>query len=140
MLVLTNRSRVEEIFLLGGVAGSRSVVPTVIAAVIAMSGLLVGASRAEAGVYQYCGVSINAGSWCGRNDIDRYYGYNEATRPSGTAVYVCQRTLFANTPSEHQRTCNYGATSRTFAQAYLLEAEVTHFSNGSFIVFGTAFD
>lgn len=109
----------------------------------ALSGMLAAADRAHAGTYIYCGVAINPYTVCGRNDIDRFYGYNEASRPnvSGSNVVVCETLRQANTSNyPYGASCAYGSSARYYPGSIITEAEVYHTANAQLIVNGTAFD
>lgn len=111
-----------------------------VAVVAAVAGLTAIAPSAHAGVFQYCGVPIGPGSWCGNNDLERRYGYNEATRNVSSQVTLCQRTIYANTQIQHQATCGVGSANNTFTQDPVLEAEVYHTANAQLYIYGAAFD
>jgi hypothetical protein len=92
---------------------------------------LLGNGIAQAFTNGYCGVLINAGSWCGDGSNHSYY-YNRASYGGTGSVTVCERLLIADT--SYQRLspfCAINYAARNYGSSgCCYEAEVTHINSG----------
>jgi hypothetical protein len=98
-----------------------------VAACTAFGLLSLGAAGASATNISYCGVLIAEGSWCG-DGSNHDYTYNRATYSGAGSVWVCERLLIADSPTQRENpVCAYNYADRTFGSyPWLTEAEVSH--------------
>jgi hypothetical protein len=88
-----------------------------------------GAAPAHATTFNYCGVLLNSGTWCGNTLA--YFTYNSASYNGGGSVIVCQHVVaFSTGVVRYPPTCGYNDTASAYTSNVLSEAEVTH-SSGS---------
>jgi hypothetical protein len=75
----------------------------------------------------YCGVLIDEFTWCG-DGSNHTYIYNSATYSGGGSVWVCERMLYADTPTPRNgNSCGYNFVERSYGSTTSLwEAEVEH--------------
>lgn len=108
-------------------------------ALLATMAFVAGTALATTFDNTYCGASMSVGSWCG-DGSDHSYNFNRATYTAdSTNVWVCQRLLYSDTHSQVSTpTCNYNLISQTYSTLLLTEAEVSHQTSPSRVIWGYA--
>jgi hypothetical protein len=85
------------------------------------------ASSASAFSNTYCARLIDEFNWCG-DSSNHTYTYNSATYSGGGSVWVCERLLYADTPTPRMsKSCGFNFAERDYGSTTSLwEAEVDH--------------
>lgn len=101
-------------------------------AAFVFAALFAGSAVAQAQDFNYCGVLVYAGSWCGNNSVEHTYDADEV-RVGGEPNFTEERMLFRNTnnvryPGPLRFPGDYlsGCYARPGSTDFLFEAEARH--------------